>query len=224
MIDPKIEPGWKAFLLDEFQKDYMRELKSFLENELNTQTVYPPPQLIFSAFDHCPLERLRLVIIGQDPYHGPGQANGLCFSVNPGTTHPPSLRNIFKELESDLNIAYPKSGDLRSWAEQGVFLLNATLTVRARQAGSHQGKGWERFTDTVIQRISDEKEGLIFLLWGGFARKKKQLIDTDKHHILEAPHPSPLSAYHGFFGCRHFSQANALLKHAGKEQIDWSLV
>jgi len=222
-IDPKIESSWKEILLDEFQMEYMKNLKSFLTEELKNHTVYPPPAQMFAAFNACPFHEVKVVILGQDPYHGPGQAHGLCFSVNDGIKHPPSLRNIFKEIETDLGIPYPKSGNLTPWARRGVLLLNASLSVRAHQAGSHQKKGWEAFTDSIIQKISQEKEGVIFLLWGNFARKKASLIDRKKHHILESAHPSPLSAYQGFFGCNHFSRTNALLAGMGKEEINWRL-
>ncbi|MGD0712043.1 MAG: uracil-DNA glycosylase, partial [Bacteroidales bacterium] len=178
---------------------------------------------IFSAFNHTPFNNVKVVIIGQDPYHGKGQANGLCFSVNDGINKPPSLVNIFKELHDDLGVKIPTSGNLEKWADQGVLLLNATLTVRASQAGSHQNKGWENFTDAVIRALSDERDGLIFILWGAFAQAKQKLIDVSKHHILKAAHPSPFSAYNGFFGCKHFSKTNELLKQMGKEEINWGI-
>jgi len=213
---------WKALLAVEFESPYFQELVQFVREEYTSQTCYPPGKKIFSAFDHCPLSELKVVIIGQDPYHGPGQANGLCFSVHPTIPHPPSLRNIFIELQQDIGKQVPNSGDLSHWAKQGVLLLNATLTVRAHEAGSHQKQGWETFTDHVIQRISKEKEGVIFLLWGGFAKKKSALINPNKHIILTAGHPSPLSANRGlWFGNKHFSQTNELLRGFGKVEIEW---
>ena len=225
MISPKININqeWYQALEKEFQSDYFKTLKQFLVEEKKTQTIYPSGKNIFKAFDSTPISKTKVVIIGQDPYHGPGQANGLCFSVNDGIKHPPSLRNIFKEIEQDLHIPYPQSGNLEPWAKQGVFLLNATLTVRDHQAGSHQNKGWEIFTDAVIKILSDKKEGLVFLLWGNFAISKKKLIDTTKHHILTTVHPSPLSAYRGFFGCKHFSLSNELLTKQGDTVIDWGI-
>ncbi len=222
-VDPKIEQSWKEHLLSEFQADYFKALKSFLLEEKKKYTVYPPGSRIFAAFDYTAFDRIKVVILGQDPYHGRGQANGLCFSVNDNITKPPSLVNIFKELKDDLDIPLPKSGNLEKWAEQGVLLLNATLTVRAHQAGSHQNKGWEQFTDQVIRILSGKKEGLVFLLWGKYAQAKEVLIDNSKHYILKAPHPSPFSADRGFFGCRHFSQTNEILKSQGKKEIDWRL-
>lgn len=219
----QIHPQWYALLHQEFEQDYFAQLKAFLQNEKAKYQIYPPAKRIFAAFDHTPPSAVKVVIMGQDPYHGPGQACGFCFSVQEGTAHPPSLRNIYKEVCSNTGMPYPKSGDLSPWAQQGVFLLNATLTVRQGQAGSHQKKGWERFTDTVIQKLSDEQEGLIFMLWGNFAISKKTLINTQKHHILSAPHPSPLSAHRGFFGCQHFLQANKLLQQMGKTPIDWRI-
>lgn len=217
-----IHSSWKPPLAQEFEQPYFQDLVSFVKSEYNRNACYPPGKQIFSAFDHSPFERTKVVIIGQDPYHGPKQANGLCFSVTDGIPHPPSLINIFKEIENDLGIPYPKSGNLERWADQGVLLLNATLTVRAHEAGSHQRKGWETFTDNVIKTISKERKGVIFLLWGGFAKKKAALIDTDKHHILTSGHPSPLSANRGYwFGNRHFSKTNALLQQMGKTAIDW---
>jgi len=221
-MNVKIDPSWKALLEQEFDQPYFSSLAEFVRAEYQTNRCYPPGKDIFAAFDHCPLSDCRVVILGQDPYHGEGQAHGLCFSVQEGTTHPPSLINIFKELEQDLGVPYPQSGSLVRWARQGVLLLNATLTVRAGQAGSHQGKGWERFTDAVIQGLSAHQSDLIFLLWGGFARKKKKLIDSSKHHILECGHPSPLSANRGYwFGNKHFSAANQLLAQGGKAAIEW---
>ena len=221
-MNVNIHKSWKRLLKLEFGQPYFSTLVGFVKREYTTTTCYPKGRHIFAAFDHSPFERTKVVIIGQDPYHGPNQANGLCFSVNDGIPHPPSLINIFKEIETDLGIPYPKSGNLERWADQGVLLLNATLTVRAYQAGSHQGKGWEIFTDSVIKTISKEREGVIFLLWGGFAKRKAALIDKNKHHILTSGHPSPLSANRGFwFGNRHFSRTNALLQQMGKTPIDW---
>jgi len=221
----KIEDSWKDLLDTEFNKDYFKKLISFVKNEYSTSVCYPKGSEIFSAFDNCPINNLKVVIIGQDPYHGPGQANGLCFSVNKGIIHPPSLINIFKELESDLNLSISdRNGDLSKWSKQGVMLLNNTLTVKQGLAGSHQNKGWEIFTDRVIEIISDETNNTVFLLWGSFARQKKKLIDLNKHKILESGHPSPLSANRGlWFGNKHFSQCNEYLKNIGKKEIDWSL-
>jgi len=218
-----IHAEWYKVLQDQFESDYFKTLKDFLVEEKATQVIYPPDNQIFSAFDYTPFSQVKVVILGQDPYHGAGQAHGMCFSVQEGITHPPSLRNIYKEIESDLGIPYPQSGHLVPWAQQGVFLLNATLTVRAHQAGSHQKKGWETFTNAVIKTLSDQKEGLIFILWGKFAIAKSKLIDADKHYILQGVHPSPLSAYRGFFGCKHFSKANELLNSQGKTTINWEI-
>ena len=221
-MNVKIHESWKSHLQPEFEKPYFKELIEFVKNEYKTHTCYPPGKQIFNAFDHCPLDQVRVVLIGQDPYHGPGQAHGLCFSVNEGIAHPPSLVNIFKELETDVSKPYPKSGNLEHWAEQGVLLLNVTLTVRAHQAGSHQNKGWEVFTDAVIKIISEQKEGVIFLLWGGFAKKKTKLIDITKHHVLTSGHPSPLSANRGYwFGNEHFSKVNELLINQTEMPINW---
>ncbi len=221
-MDVNIESSWKQELTAEFEKTYFKDLASFVKNEYLTHTCYPPARSIFNAFDHCPFDKVKVVIIGQDPYHGPGQANGLCFSVADGMPHPPSLVNIFKEISTDLDKTYPDSGNLERWAAQGVLLLNATLTVRAHSAGSHQKQGWEQFTDTVIETLSRKRENIIFLLWGGFAKKKAKLIDNDRHHILISGHPSPLSANRGYwFGNKHFSQVNSILKERGKETIDW---
>lgn len=218
----KIHPSWQSILENEFTKPYFKHLISFVKNEYEQQTCYPKESQIFAAFDHCPLENVKVVIIGQDPYHGPNQANGLCFSVNDGIPFPPSLQNIFKEVEKDLQISYPKSGNLERWADQGVLLLNATLTVRQSEAGSHQNKGWEMFTDAVIQQISNQKENVIFLLWGGFAKKKGAKIDRNKHIVLETGHPSPLSANRGlWFGNNHFSKTNQHLIDLGKTEIIW---
>ena len=217
----KINKEWLDILQDQFQSEYFTQLKQFLVAEKQQYTVYPPGNDIFTAFDSTPFSQVKVVIIGQDPYHGPNQANGMCFSVSAGTPHPPSLRNIYKEIEQDLGIPYPQSGNLEPWAKQGVFLINATLTVRARQAASHQKQGWETFTDSVIKKLSEKKEGLVFLLWGNFAIAKSKLIDTTKHHILTSVHPSPLSAHRGFFGCKHFSKTNEILKNQGSIPIDW---
>ncbi len=218
----EIHPSWAEVLATEFQKPYFSELVSFVKQEYKNRTCYPKGSEIFTAFNSTPFDRVKVVIIGQDPYHGPGQAHGLCFSVREGTTHPPSLINIFKELENDLGIKYPKSGDLSRWAGEGVLLLNATLTVGAREAGSHQNKGWEKFTDAVIRLLSEEREGLIFLLWGGFAKRKAALINKNKHHILTSGHPSPLSANRGlWFGNSHFSKTNEILKAKGMDPVSW---
>ena len=218
----KINDSWKNILQSEFEKPYFENLTSFVKSEYSKHTCYPKGTDVFAAFDFCDLNNLKVVILGQDPYHGEGQANGLCFSVHDGITHPPSLINIFKEIETDVNIPYPKSGDLSRWAKQGVLLLNATLTVRAGEAGSHQKQGWEQFTDAVIQKISEEKNDVVFLLWGGFAKKKVKLIDDKKHHILTSGHPSPLSANRGYwFGNKHFSKTNNFLKDVGLAAIQW---
>jgi len=222
-INPQIETSWREALINEFNADYFVALKNFLVEEKQKFTLYPPGSRIFDAFNHTPLEKVRVVILGQDPYHGKGQANGLCFSVSEGISPPPSLVNIFREIKEDLGIPLPRHGNLEKWADQGVMLLNATLTVRASQPGSHQGKGWERFTDMVIKTISDKKTGVIFLLWGRYAQAKEVLIDQQKHHILKAAHPSPYSAYNGFFGCRHFSKTNKLLAEQGLPSIDWRI-
>ena len=223
VIDPKIEASWKVILIDEFNKDYFKELKQFLLQEKQQHIIYPNEKKIFSAFNCTPFEKVKVVILGQDPYHGKGQAHGLSFSVPVEIKPPPSLKNIFKELKADLDIPIAESGNLTSWAKQGVLLLNTTLTVRAKQAGSHQNKGWENFTDSVISSLSENKEGLIFLLWGRFAQNKASLIDSKKHHVLTAAHPSPFSAYSGFFGCKHFSKTNEILNKNGLETIDWRL-
>ncbi len=218
----QIHSSWRPYLQQEFESGYFKDLVQFVRQEYEQQTCFPKGKDIFAAFDHATFDTTEVVIIGQDPYHGPKQANGLCFSVQEGIPHPPSLMNIFKELASDIGKPYPKSGNLESWADQGVLLLNATLTVRAHQAGSHQNKGWEIFTDAVIKHISTQKTGVVFLLWGGYAKKKAALIDTTKHHILTSGHPSPLSANRGlWFGNKHFSKTNALLKKMGKRPIDW---
>tara|TARA_B100000949_G_C14242899_1_gene434450 strand:+ start:415 stop:1080 length:666 start_codon:yes stop_codon:yes gene_type:complete len=217
-----IHPSWKAALSEEFEKDYFEELISFVKEEYKTNTCFPPGKQIFRAFDLCPLEDVEVVILGQDPYHGPGQANGLCFSVKEGVAMPPSLINIFKEIEADLNKPFPVNGDLERWARQGVLLLNATLTVRAHAAGSHQGKGWEQFTDKVIEIISQECDNVVFLLWGGYAKKKQKLINGSKHLVLTSGHPSPLSANRGYwFGNKHFSKTNAYLEKSGRKKVSW---
>ena len=217
-----IANSWKNILEKEFEKSYFKDLVEFVKNEYSINTCYPKGVDIFAAFDYCSFDDVKVVILGQDPYHGPNQANGLCFSVKDGIAHPPSLINIFKEISTDLNKAYPKSGNLEMWAKQGVLLLNATLTVRAHEAGSHQKKGWETFTDEVIKQISDNKEHVIFLLWGGFAKKKAKLIDKKKHFILESGHPSPLSANRGYwFGNQHFSKTNEILLSKGFKAINW---
>ncbi len=224
-INPRIEKGWKTALAGEFEQAYFLAIKEFLIKEKAAgQVIYPPSPLLFAAFDACPFDSVKVVILGQDPYHGPGQAHGLSFSVPNGVRHPPSLRNIFKEVHSDTGAPIPLSGNLQGWAKQGVLLLNAVLTVRAGQAASHAGIGWEQFTDAAIQRLSEWREGLVFMLWGRFAQQKIALIDQSKHHILTSVHPSPFSADKGFFGCRHFSRANALLAQRGERAIDWNLV
>ena len=221
-MNVQIDDSWKPYLEEEFNKPYFQSLVNFVKQEYTQHTCYPPGGLIFSAFNHCSFKQVKVVIIGQDPYHGPNQANGLCFSVSDGISHPPSLMNIFKEVSSDTGKRYPNSGNLEPWAQQGVLLLNATLTVRAHEAGSHQKQGWEAFTDSVIKTISEHKEGVIFMLWGGFAKKKATLIDKTKHHILQSGHPSPLSANRGlWFGNKHFSQCNALLKDMNLPEIEW---
>lgn len=220
-MDVKIEPSWKQKLAAEFERPYFQALTAFVRQEYQAKTVYPPPGEMFNAFAHAPFEAVRVVLLGQDPYHGPNQAHGLCFSVRDGVRPPPSLQNMFKEIHADVGSPIPTSGNLERWADQGVFLLNATLTVRAGQAGSHQGKGWETFTDAVIKLLSDEKEHLVFLLWGNYARQKSALIDSKKHLILQAPHPSPFSAHNGFFGCKHFSKTNSYLAEQGLTPIEW---
>jgi uracil-DNA glycosylase len=222
MSEVKIEPSWKRALEDEFGKEYFRNLTEFVKGEYSHAIIYPPPKHIFRAFELCPFDKVEVVILGQDPYHGPGQANGLCFAVNEDVPLPPSLQNIFKEIESDLGKPLVhKSGDLERWARQGVLLLNATLTVRARTPGSHQGRGWEEFTDAVIKVLSDKKEHLVFILWGNYAREKGKNIDWSKHEIIESAHPSPFSANHGFFGSKPFSKANEYLAEHRKKPIDW---
>lgn len=222
MVAPQIEESWLELLQEDFQCESFQKLKAFLVHEREQHQVFPPGGLIFEAFNRTPVPKVRAVIIGQDPYHGPGQAHGLCFSVPEGITIPPSLRNMFKELQQDVDIYPPKTGNLGKWADQGVLMLNATLTVRARQAGSHQKKGWEEFTDAAIKKLSENREDLVFMLWGSFAQSKQNLIAKNRDHlILKAPHPSPLSAHRGFFGCHHFSQCNAFLEENGRDPIDW---
>ena len=219
----RLEPGWKHALASELSSDYMAQLRTFLLAEKQQgKVVYPPGPQIFNAFEHTPFDQVKVVILGQDPYHGPGQAHGLCFSVPEGVPPPPSLINIFKEISRDFGTPMSRNGNLAHWADQGVLLLNATLTVVQGQAGAHQGKGWERFTDAVIDRLNRERDGLVFLLWGSYAQKKGALIDRQRHRVLTAPHPSPLSAHRGFIGCGHFSQANEYLARHGKQPVDWS--
>lgn len=221
-MEVKISDSWKTRLNAEFNKHYFRDLVDFIKLEYSQKTVFPAGKLIFNAFDKCSFENTKVIILGQDPYHGPGQANGLSFSVNNGISHPPSLQNIFKEIKNDLGIPPPQSGNLERWANQGVLLLNATLTVRANEAGSHQKQGWEQFTDAVIQTISDKKEHVVFMLWGAYAQKKGAIIDSDKHFILKSKHPSPLSANQGgWFGMNHFSQCNNYLIAKGLGGIEW---
>lgn len=221
MKDVQIESGWKEVLRDEFEKPYFSNLREWVREQYKTSTVYPSAKLIFNAFDSCPFEQVKVVILGQDPYHGPGQAHGLCFSVNEGVPFPPSLQNIFKEIADDLQKPIPKSGNLTHWANQGVLLLNATLTVQKDKAGSHQNKGWEEFTDAAIKILAEKKSNLVFLLWGSFAQKKEVLIPPNKHLVLKSAHPSPLSAYRGFLGNKHFSKTNEYLLTQGKKPIDW---
>ncbi len=221
-MDVKIEPGWKQELQSEFEKPYFSQLIHFVKSEYSSTRCYPPGSRIFSAFDHTPFSDVKVIILGQDPYHGPGQANGLCFSVSDGIPKPPSLVNIFEEIRTDLNKEVPASGNLERWADQGVLLLNATLTVRAHQAGSHQNKGWELFTDAVISVLSEKRENLVFMLWGGYAKRKGAKINTQKHKVLSCGHPSPLSANRGYwFGNKHFSKANDYLMQTGKSPIEW---
>ena len=221
-MEVKIENSWKEVLKEEFDKDYFARLTTFVREEYRSGTpIYPPAKLIFNAFDHCPFDKVKVVILGQDPYHGAGQANGLCFSVNKGIAFPPSLLNIFKEIANDTGNPIPEDGDLTRWSEQGVLLLNATLTVRASQAGSHQKRGWEEFTDAAIRQLATRRKNIVFILWGSYAQKKGAFIDTEKHLVLKSPHPSPLSAYHGFFGNHHFTLANDYLAQHGKEKIKW---
>lgn len=220
-MDVKIAADWKELLSDEFNKPYFSELIQFVSDEYSTQQIFPEEANIFRAFDKCPLDSLKVVIIGQDPYHGDGQANGLCFSVNDGVPLPPSLKNIFKEIAAEMNEPLPSGGNLDRWAEQGVLLLNAVLTVRAHQAASHSKKGWETFTDAVVKRISERKEGVVYMLWGSYAQRKGAIVNPQRNSILKTVHPSPLSSYRGFFGCNHFIQANEYLRNTGKETIEW---
>lgn len=221
----KIHPSWKVALASEFEADYFKALSEFVRSEYAAATIYPAPQNVFKAFDACPFDQVKVVILGQDPYHGPRQANGLCFAVNEGVTVPPSLKNMYKEIEADLGQKIPpelrENGDLSRWATQGVLLLNATLTVRASTPGSHQGKGWEQFTDAAVRALSAGREGLVFMLWGNYAKQKGAIIDRAKHLVLEAAHPSPFSAYNGFFGCKHFSKANEYLRKRGAVEVRW---
>ena len=220
-MDVKIDASWKKVLQDEFEKPYFAQLTNFVRDEYKTKKIFPPGNMIFSAFDHCPFDKVKVVIIGQDPYHNDGQAHGLCFSVNTGVDFPPSLINIFKEIERDLGKPTPTSGNLERWAEQGVLLLNATLTVQAHSAGSHQGHGWETFTDAVIRKVAEEKVHVVFMLWGNYAQQKGAVVDGQKHLVLKSVHPSPLSAYRGFIGCGHFSAANNYLIEKGLSPIHW---
>lgn len=220
-MEVKISADWRDILQSEFDKPYFEQLTKFVRSEYGTTQVFPAGRNIFRAFDKCPFESLKVVIIGQDPYHGVGQANGLCFSVDDGVPFPPSLQNIFKEINDDLGVAVPASGNLDRWAEQGVLLLNAVLTVRAHEAASHAGRGWERFTDAVVRIINERKQGIVYMLWGNYAQRKGQVADASKNLILKSVHPSPLSVYRGFFGCKHFSQANAYLQSIGKSPIIW---
>ena len=220
-MDVKIESSWKHVLQPEFDKDYFAKLTEFVRNEYKTRLTFPPASLIFNAFDQCPFDKVKVVIIGQDPYHGDGQAHGLCFSVNDGVAFPPSLLNIFKEIERDLGKSMPTSGNLIRWAQQGVLLLNATLTVQAHMAGSHQNRGWEAFTDAAIRKLATEKEHLVFMIWGSYAQKKGDFIDSNRHLVLKSVHPSPLSAYRGFIGNNHFSLANKYLQENGQTPVNW---
>lgn len=220
-MDVRIAEDWKEILREEFSKPYFEELVSFVKQEYASGEVFPAGRNIFRAFDKCPFEKLKVVIIGQDPYHGDGQANGLCFSVNEGVPFPPSLKNIFKEVSDDIGTPVPRSGELDRWAEQGVLMLNAVLTVRAHNAASHAGHGWERFTDAVVKAIAERKQGVVYMLWGSYAQRKGAIADPKQNLILHAVHPSPLSAYRGFFGCKHFSQANNYLISIGKDPIEW---
>ena len=220
-MDVKIDASWKKVLQDEFEKPYFAQLTNFVRDEYKTKKIFPPGNMIFSAFDHCPFDKVKVVIIGQDPYHNDGQAHGLCFSVNTGVDFPPSLINIFKEIERDLGKPIPTTGNLVRWADQGVLLINATLTVQAHSAGSHQGRGWETFTDAVIRKVAEEKEHVVFMLWGNYAQQKGAVVDGQKHLVLKSVHPSPLSAYRGFIGCGHFSAANEYLTSKGLSPINW---
>lgn len=220
-MDVRIENSWKDKMREEFEKPYFKALTDFVRNEYRTKQIFPPGSKIFAAFDACPFDKVKVVILGQDPYHDVGQANGLCFSVADNVPMPPSLINIFREIKDDLGTELPKTGNLNHWAQQGVLLLNSTLTVEAHKPGSHQGRGWEEFTDEAILRLNADRDGLVFMLWGSYAIRKGAFIDKSRHLVLTAPHPSPLSAYRGFFGCRHFSKANAWLKEHGQAEIQW---
>ena len=220
-MDVKMEQRWKAQMREEFEKEYFKSLTAFIRQEYAAKTIYPPAKLIFNAFNSCPFDEVKVVIVGQDPYHEPGQAHGLCFSVNEGIPIPPSLLNIYKEIKNDLDKPVPGSGNLERWARQGVLLLNATLTVQAHRAGSHQGKGWEAFTDAVITHLARERDHLVFILWGAYAQRKGASIDANRHLVLKSPHPSPLSAHRGFFGNKHFSRTNEYLSAHGIKTIDW---
>lgn len=220
-MNVRIDESWKQVLQEEFDKPYFEQLTSFVRQEYARTVIHPPARYIFNAFDHCPFDKVKVVILGQDPYHEPGQANGLCFSVAPGTQMPPSLVNIFKEIQDDLGKPFPADGDLTRWADQGVLLLNATLTVQAHYAGSHQRRGWEEFTDAVIRRLAAQREHLVFILWGSYAQQKSSFIDPSRHLVLRSAHPSPLSAYRGFFGCKHFSKANEYLVQTGQQPVEW---
>lgn len=220
-MDVRIENSWKDKMREEFEKPYFKALTDFVRNEYRTKQIFPPGAKIFAAFDACPFDKVKVVILGQDPYHDVGQANGLCFSVADNVPMPPSLINIFREIKDDLGTELPKTGNLNHWAQQGVLLLNSTLTVEAHKPGSHQGRGWEEFTDEAILRLNADRDGLVFMLWGSYAIRKGAFIDKSRHLVLTAPHPSPLSAYRGFFGCRHFSKANAWLKEHGQAEIQW---
>ena len=222
-MDVKIEPSWKQRLAPEFEKDYFKQLIAFVKNEYRHGTVYPPGPYIFSAFEHCPFDKVKVVILGQDPYHEPGQAHGLCFSVQDGTPFPPSLVNIFKELHDDLGCFVPNNGCLKPWTEQGVLLLNTVLTVRAHQANSHRNMGWEQFTDKIIELLNEREKPIAFILWGAPARRKKKMITNPRHFIVESAHPSPLSAFNGFFGSRPFSKVNSFLESVGEKPIDWQI-
>jgi uracil-DNA glycosylase len=220
-MNVRIEESWKKVLQPEFDKPYFAELTDFVRSEYQTKKIFPPAALIFNAFDQCPFDDVKVVILGQDPYHGDGQANGLCFSVNDGVRFPPSLVNIFKEIESETEKPAPTSGNLTRWAQQGVLLLNATLTVQAHQAGSHQGRGWEQFTDAVIRTLAEQKENLVFILWGAYAQSKAGFVDANRHLVLQSAHPSPFSAHRGFFGNNHFVKTNNYLREKGLKEIDW---
>lgn len=220
-MDVKIAADWKSLLQEEFDKPYFEQLTNFVREEYAAGTIYPAGRNIFRAFDKCPVDSLKVVVIGQDPYHGPGQANGLCFSVNDGIPFPPSLQNIFKEINDDIGTPIPQSGNLDRWAEQGVLLLNSVLTVKAHLAASHAGRGWEQFTDAVVRTIAERKDGIVYMLWGNYAQRKGSIADPRRNLILKSVHPSPLSVYRGFFGCKHFSQANAYLQSIGKQPIVW---